>query len=112
MIEQETKKTTDKSKKKAILESFAKFGSSAWKEVKDLFLSLDPQTQRMLLTAMFKINPEQAAVFAGEAGVKLPPDTGTQTTPTPKTDNTLIIIIAAIILFILVIVLLVFIMRK
>lgn len=86
MINQQVKQ--DKSQ--SILEAFKKYGASAWKEIKDLWLSLDPQTQRMLLTAMFKINPEQAKLFAGEAGLTTSPDIP-QTSP--KTPNQIPILI-------------------
>jgi hypothetical protein len=63
MVEQQTKQQTSqasqmqeqekKSKVSEILNKFGQFGASAWKEIKETFLSLDPQTQRYLLTAMF-----------------------------------------------------------
>jgi hypothetical protein len=124
MVEQQTKQQTSqtsqtqeqekKSKVSEVLNKFGQFGASAWKEVKEVFLSLDPQTQRYLLTAMFKINPEQARLFAGEAGITLPPGTGGQM-PTPtdqKQDNMLIFIIAGIAVFVLIVILLIFMMKK
>jgi hypothetical protein len=122
MVEQQTKQQQQasqtqeqekKSKASEILNKFGQFGASAWKEVKETFLSLDPQTQRYLLTAMFRINPEQARLFAGEAGITLPPGTGGQPpSPDQKQDNTLIFIIAGIVVFVLVVILLIFIMKK
>jgi len=121
MVEQQTKQQQasqtqeqeKKSKASEILNKFGQFGASAWKEVKETFLSLDPQTQRYLLTAMFKINPEQAKLFAGEAGITLPPGTGGQPpSPDQKQDNTLILIIAGIVVFVLVVILLIFMMKK
>jgi len=106
MVEQEKK-----NKASEILNKFRQFGASAWKEVKEVFLSLDPQTQRYLLTAMFRINPEQAKLFAGEAGITLTP--GQPPSPSDQNkDNTLIFIIAGIVVFVLIVILLIFMMKK
>jgi hypothetical protein len=107
MIGQDTKQ-----KASEILNKFGQFGSKAWSEVKSTFLSLDPQTQRMLLTAMFKINPEQAKLFAGEAGITTSPGTPGEQKPPEKKDNTLIFVIVGVVILILVVVSLVFLMKK
>jgi len=108
----QTQEQEKKSKASEILNKFGQFGASAWKEVKETFLSLDPQTQRYLLTAMFRINPEQARLFAGEAGITLPPGTGGQPPSDQKQDNMPIFIIAGIAVFALIVILLIFMMKK
>jgi len=101
------KKTTD------IIEKFKKGGSSVWNEIKDLWKSLDPDTQKMLLASMFRINPEQAKIFSSYAGLNEEQlRTILSTQQQQKTDYTPLILISAIAVMIIIVIVVLFITRK